>query len=76
MSTALRDTKAYDSYFSKFNHFSLTFNLLTPKERDLHCPHQIMLRTIKLTHTLTTNSYTTNTPSKQPHHRFQFISSK
>ena len=26
ISTALRDTKTYDPYFNKFNHFSLTFN--------------------------------------------------
>ena len=37
--TTLRDTKAYDSFFSKFNHFSLTFNFLTPKERDLLCSY-------------------------------------
>ena len=47
ISTALRDTKAYDSYFSKLNHFPLAFNFLTPKERDLHCSHQMMLRTKK-----------------------------
>ena len=40
--TALRDTKAYDSCFNKFNHFSLTINFLIPKERELHCSHQIM----------------------------------
>ena len=55
ISAALRDTKALDSYFSKFNHFSLTFNFLTPKEREL-CYAQN-----KLTHTLVTNSYNTNT---------------
>ena len=80
ISTALRDTKAYDSYFSNFNQFSLIFNFLTPKERDVHCSHQIMLLT-KQTHTCTyykfmQNHYTTNTPSRQPHHRFQFINSK
>ena len=52
ISTALTETKAYDSYFTKFNHFSLTFNFLTPKERDLHRSHEVMLRT-KLTHTYT-----------------------
>ena len=37
ISTALRDIRAYDSYFNhKFNHFSLTFRFLTPKERHLH----------------------------------------
>ena len=29
-STALKDTKAYDLYFNNFNHFSLTFQFLTP----------------------------------------------
>ena len=79
VSTALRDNKAYDSYFNKFNHFSLTFNFLTPKERDLHCSHEIMLRT-KLTHTYTyyefiQHHYITNTPSQNPQHRFTFINS-
>ena len=39
ISTALKDTKAYNSYFDKFNHFSLTFDFLTPKKLDLHCFH-------------------------------------
>ena len=80
ISTALRNTKAYDSYFSIFNHFSLTFNFLTPKERDLNCSHQIMLRT-KQTHTYTfykliQQLYTINTPSRNSQHRFYFIYSK
>ena len=80
ISTALRDTKAYTSDFNKFNHFSLTFNFLTPKERDLNCSHQIMIR-IKQTHTYTyykffQHHYTTNTPSRNPQHRFTFINSK
>ena len=80
ISTALRDTKTYDSYFRKINHFSLTFNFLTPKEHDLQCSHQIMIRT-KQTHIYTyykfiQHHYTTNTPSKQPHHRFQFNNPK
>ena len=45
ISTALCDIKAYDPYFNKFNLFSLTSNFLTTKERNLHCSHQIMLRT-------------------------------
>ena len=58
----------------------LTFNFLTPKELDLRCSHQIMLRT-KQTHPydyykLIQHHYTTNTPSRKPHHRFQFINSK
>ena len=80
ISTALRDTKAYTSDFIKFNHFSLTFNFLTPKERDLHCSHQIMLR-IKQTHTYTyykfiQHHYITKTPSRNLQHRFTFIISK
>ena len=80
ISTALRETKAYDSYFNNFNHFSLIFNFLTPKERDLHCSHQIMLRT-KQTHTytyyqFTQQHYITNTPSRNPQHRLKFINSK
>ena len=35
--TALRDTKAYDSFFNNYNNFSLVLNFLTPKERDSHC---------------------------------------
>ena len=67
ISTALRDTKAYDSYFNKFSHFSLIFILLTPKKRDWHCSHEIMLRT-KQTHTyafheIIRDHYITNTPS-------------
>ena len=79
ISTALRDTKAYDSYFNIFNHFSVTFVLLTPKEPDLHCSHEIILRT-KPTHTYTyykfiQHHYITNTPSRNPQHRFTFINS-
>ena len=74
ISTALCGTKAYDSYYNKFNHLSLTFNFLTPKERDLHCSHQVMLLT-KQTHTCTYykiihHHYTTNTLSRNPQHRF------
>ena len=36
ISAVLQTFHAYDSYFNKFNHFSLTFHFLTPKERDLH----------------------------------------
>ena len=78
--TALCDAKAYDCYFKKFNHFSLTFNFLTPKECDLQCSHQIILRT-KKTHSYTYYKffqlyYTTNTPSRNPQYRFIFINSK
>ena len=63
-----------------FNNFSLTLHFLTPKESDLHCSHDIMLRT-KQTYTYTfyrfiQNRYTLHTPSRQPHHRYQFINSK
>ena len=68
ISTALR---AFYSYFNNFNLFSLNFNFLTPKERNLHCSHQIMLRK-KQTHTSNYNKfiqqhYKTNTPSRNPH---------
>ena len=36
----------------KFQLFSLTFHFLSPQERDLHCSHDIMLRT-KQTQTYT-----------------------
>ena len=70
--TALRDTKVFDPHFNKINHFSLAFNFLTPKERDLHCSHQIMLRT-KQTHTYTYYKLihrhcTINSPSQNPQH--------
>ena len=80
ISTALRDIHAYESYFNKFNHFSLTFHFLTPKERDLHCSQNVMLRT-KQTHTYNyykfiQHHYTLNTPARQFHHRYQYINSK
>ena len=70
ISAALRN----DSYFNKFNHCSLTFHFLAPKERDLHCSHEVMVRT-KQTHTYTYYEFfqshiTHNTPAQQPHHRF------
>ena len=72
ISRALRDTKAHDSSSNKFNHFSLTFHFKTPKERDLHCSHEIMLRT-KLTQTFIFYKfiqyhYITNTPARNPQH--------
>ena len=42
ISATLRDIHAYDTYFNKFNHFSLTFHFLTPKERELRCSHEVM----------------------------------
>ena len=79
ISTELRDTRAYDSYFNKFNHFSLTFNLLTTKEGALHCSHE-PLRT-KQTHTyayheIIQDHYITNTPSRNLQHRFTIFNSK
>ena len=49
ISVALIDTQVYQSFQYKFNLFTLTFLFLTPQERDLHCSHDIMLRT-KQTH--------------------------
>ena len=78
ISAALRDIHAYD--FNKFNHFSLTFHFLTPKQRDLHCSHDVMLRT-KQTHTntyqqLMQHHYTHNIPARQLQHRYQYFNSK
>ena len=80
ISEALTYTQAYKSFKEKFQLFSLTFHFLAPYERDLHCSHDIMLRT-KQTHTYTyyrfiQNHFDLHTPSRQPHHRFQFINSK
>ena len=80
ISEALTDTQAYESFKERFQLFSLTFHFLAPHERDLHCSHDIMLRT-KQTHTYThyrfiQNHFDLHTPSRQPHHRFQFINSK
>ena len=80
ISEALIDTQAYESFKERFQIFSLTFHFLAPHERDLHCSHDIMLRT-KQTHTYTyyrfiQNHFDLHTPSRQPHHRFQFINSK
>ena len=52
LSEALIGTQAYQSFQDKFHLFTLTFHFLTPQERDLHCFHDIMLRT-KQTHTYT-----------------------
>ena len=79
ISEALSNIKAYKTFYDKFQPFSLTLLFLSPKKRDLHCSHDIMLRT-KQTHTYTyycfiQNHYDWHTPSRQ-HHRFQFIFSK
>ena len=52
ISEALTDTQAYENFKEKFQLISLTFHFLAPYERDLHCSHDIMLRT-KQTHTYT-----------------------
>ena len=52
ISEAFCDTQAYESFYEKFETFSLTLQFPTPKERDLHCSHDIILRT-KQTHTYT-----------------------
>ena len=80
ISEALTSTQAYESFKKRFQIFSLTFHFLAPHERDLHCSHDIMLRT-KQTHTYSyyrfiQNHFDLHTPSRQPHHRFQFINSK
>ena len=80
ISEALTDTQAYESFKERFQLFSLTFHFLAPHERDLHCSHDIILRT-KQTHTYTyyrfiQNHFDLHIPSRQPHHRFQFINSK
>ena len=80
ISEALIDIQAYESFYDKFETFSLTFHFLTPKERDLHCSHDIMSIT-KQTHTYTyyrfiQNHFNLHTTSRQPHHRFQFNNSK
>ena len=80
ISEALTHTQAYESFKERFQIFSLTFHFLAPHERDLHCSHDIMLRT-KQTHTYSyyrfiQNHFDLHTPSRQPHHRFQFINSK
>ena len=80
ISEALTHTQAHESFKERFQIFSLTFHFLAPHERDLHCSHDIMLRT-KQTHTYTyyrfiQNHFDLHTTSRQPHHRFQFINSK
>ena len=71
----------YTNHFmKKFEIFLLTFHFLTPKERDLHCSHDIMLRT-KQTHTYTyyrffQNHFSLHTLSLNSNHSFQFIDSK
>ena len=74
ISEALIDNQAYEPFYDEFETFSLTFHFLTPKDRDLHCSNDIMLRT-KQTHTYQ-NYFNLHTLSRQPHHRCQIIYSK
>ena len=79
-STSLTDKKRIILISIKFNHFSLTFRFLTPKECDLDCSHELLLCT-KLTHTHTyykfiQHHYTTNAQARNPQHRFNFINAK
>ena len=80
ISEALADIQAYESFHDKFQLFSLTFHFLSPHERDLHCFHDIMLRT-KQTHIYTyyrfiQNHFDLHTQSRQLHLCFQFLNSK
>ena len=67
---ALTNTKAYEPFFSTFNHFALTFHFLTPKEWDVHSSHEIMLKS-KLNHTYTYSKLIqkhciNNSPARNP----------
>ena len=80
ISELLADIQTYESFYDKFQLFSLTFHFLSPQERDLHCSHDFMLRT-KQTHSYTyyrfiQNHFDLHTPSRQPRHCFQFLNSK
>ena len=80
ISEALVDIQAYESFYDKFQLFSQTSHFLSPQERNLHCSHDIMLRT-KQTHSYTYYRFVQyhfdlHTQSRQPHHRFQFINLK
>ena len=77
---ALTNSNAYESFSTNFYHFALTFHFFTPKERDLYCSHEIMLRS-KLAHTYTyykviQKHYITNPAARNPQHRFMFTDSK
>ena len=50
ISEALINTQVYQSFQDIFDLFTLTFHFLTPQARDLHCSHDIMLRTQSHTH--------------------------
>ena len=68
---ALKDTKAYNWYFNKLNHFLLIFNT---KKRGLHCSREIMLGT-ELTHTHTKYNFIQNYYITNIHHEIQKIDS-
>ena len=67
ISEALVDIQAYEIFYDKFQLFSLTFQFLSPEERDLHCSHDIMLRT-KQTHTYTYCRFLQNHFDLHTHH--------
>ena len=49
---ALRNTKACEPFFSKFDHCALIFKFPTLKERDSNCSHEVKLKTkFKLNYT-------------------------
>ena len=73
ISEALNDIQAYEKFKDKFQLFSLTFHFLAPHERDLHCSHDIITYTY---YRFIQNHFDLHTPSRQPHHRFQFLNSK
>ena len=80
ISESLVDIQAYETFYDKFQLFSLTFHFLSPQERNLHCSQDIMLR-IKQTQTypyyrFIQNHFDLHTLSRQFHHRFQFLNSK
>ena len=72
ISAALRDIQAHDSYFNKFKKLSLTFHFLTHKKRDLHCSHDVMLRT-KQTQTYTNYKFNNIITLIIHHHDKSFI---
>ena len=77
---ALTNIEAYETFFNKFNQFALTFNFLTPNERDIRCSHEVMLK-MNLTHTYTyyksiQRHFIHSCSTRNPHHRYMFNNSK
>ena len=76
------DSHIYPSakIFHKISHFALAFNFLTPKERDIYCSQEIMLKT-KLTNKYTyyefmQKDFIHSSLSRNPHLPFIIINSK